>query len=148
MLSIFLCHSSLQKQVSWRSREGSKWSQSRILTELNVLGCVSRVQGGLFARLQCPTDGQTLHVELQLTGQQIADHHRRQEINGMPRLPEDLLSTVREYAGGHVIWVVFLLYGNTKPGNANTCEKSMNFTEQLNLVFLYCTKSSKILQDW
>lgn len=126
------------------TEKAAKWSLSRRLTKLNVLGCVSRVQGSLFARLQCPTDGQTLHVELQLTGQQIADHHRWQEVNGMPRLPENLLSTVREYAGRHVIWVIFFLYGNTKPGNANTYDKWVSLTEQLNIVLLYCSKSTKI----
>lgn len=96
----------------------SKWSLSRSLTKLDVLGCVSCVQSNLFARLQCPTDGQTLHIELQLTGQQIADDHCWQQINGMARLPENLLSTVREDAGRHVIWVILFLYSHTKPENA------------------------------
>lgn len=144
-----LCHSSLQKQVSWRHREEQQWSLSRSLTKLNVLGCVSRVQSNLFARLQCPIDGQTLHIELQLTGQQIADDHCWQQINGMARLPENLFSTVREDAGRHVIWVILFLYSHTKPENAKR-EMSMNLIEQLNPVFLYCTKSSKMLwlQDW
>lgn len=99
--------------ASRRSRGGE--NAFCLFTQLDVLGSVGGVQDGFLPGFEGPVDRHALDVELQFARQQVTQHHGGQEINGVSRLPENLLGAVGEDARRHVVWVVLFLYSHAKP---------------------------------
>lgn len=70
---------------------------------------------GLFARLQGASDGRSFDEVVEVTGQQVGQHHRGQQVDGVAGLSIDLLGAARNRLGGLLIWVVLLFDDHTEP---------------------------------
>lgn len=113
-------HGLLQTHRAQHEDRGGCWGlktnqRASFPTQLYVLGRVSRVKHRLISRLQKAFDVGPFDIEVEVTGQQVGQHHGGQQVDGVTRLPVDILS-----AAGNLrlcrllIWKVLLLDDHTE----------------------------------
>lgn len=74
------------------------------------------MEHSLFPRPQRAFNGHSFNVVGDVTGEQIGQHHGRQEVDGVAWLSIDLLCATRKVPVGRLlVWIILLFYDHTKP---------------------------------
>lgn len=73
------------------------------------------MQHRLLPRLHGAFDGRPLDVVVEVAGQQVGQHDGGQQVDGVARLPVDLLRAAGGPLGGLLLGVVLLLDDHTEP---------------------------------
>lgn len=80
-----------------------------------------------FPRLKWTFNGGSFNVVVDVTWQQVGQHHCGQQVDGVAWLSIDLLWTARDCFSRLLVWVVLLFNNYTKPAKTEGWGKLYNF---------------------